>query len=464
MIILNYLEQLKQTNTIKSLIKEIKAFFNNFNDEEYIPAIIEEGDYTREKGEDFYLKLVLKHHSIKIDKTWLKNNMEFGLEEPTDYENNINNDSFIHNVITQRKYKSRNLYQLNPLLVSEEIDEYEYTNSDYINAFYNDEYSNIKGYPVLKSTKDNKLLVLKKVFNHYLNEPDSSIYPKFELIAEFEYRTHYNHLTEDIKEVYRFDDAFVKVDRVNIDRLNNINNSIFVLGSIKIPLLKRNLVDKKRNIKVIDLGDLKPREHNFSHYNGDTIEGFVCFKPEVMDVLNNYYYFYDLQMIEKSNIQNSYLVDVLEDKIVFWEAEYNKLPNLIKEMIDLFNFIPANSNNIISKAMAAMQLEADWNWDKKLLPEYMLANQIRERAFKRAIDIGLSFIKPNKTVELKEFILKIEALTNIYLENFKLSSDVKRLINIRQGTNTKEDPNNLKLLYQKYCYAIQMEYKNEQHK
>jgi hypothetical protein len=164
-------------------------------------------------------------------------------------------------------------------------------------------------------------------------------------------------------------------------------------------------------------------------------------------------------MVDKMNIDNTYLVDVLEDMIVFWEAEYNKLPNQIKDKIDSYNFVPKDKNGFTSEAMFAMQLEANWDWDKKLSPEYKLANLIRENAFNRAIDLGVSFIKPQTVEDLKEFILKIEALTNIKLEKFNQNSvEVKTLINIRQDGDSESNLKDLNLLYQKYCYAIQMEY------
>lgn len=446
-----YLKNIKRAKTIHNLIEEIKEIFIGFEGE-YIPAIVQEGTFTREQGEDLYIKLVLKHSSIPLEKTWLKDNLSFYLEEPTNYENQINQEAFIHNVITQRKYKSRDLYQLNPLLVSDEINEYEYTNSIHVNAFFNDEYSNIKGLPVLKSTNEHKLLVLKKALKKYLNDQISNHYPKYELIAEFEYRTHNKHFTKTSSETFQLRDSYIKVD--------SNKNSTYVLGSIYIPLLDNNIIEKKRNIKVIDLGGFKPREHNFTHYDGDTIEGFVCFKPEVMNIFKNYYYFYDLQMIDKYNIQNSYLVDVLDDKVVFWEAEYNKLPVSIKDEIDPFNFVPEGSIGIISDAMAAMQLEVDWNWDNKLDPGLSLANLVREKSLKRAIDMGISFIEPDTTDELRDFILKIETLTSVRLENFNSKlKDVKRLISIREGDKLNINTLDLKALYHKYCYAVKMEYK-----
>lgn len=46
----NYLNQLKRIDTIPNLIKEIKTIFKSFEDNDYIPAIIEEGSFTVEQG------------------------------------------------------------------------------------------------------------------------------------------------------------------------------------------------------------------------------------------------------------------------------------------------------------------------------------------------------------------------------------------------------------------------------
>lgn len=55
---MKYLDQIKRTSTISELSQEIASIFKSFEDDDYIPAIIEEGNYTADQGEDFYLKLV----------------------------------------------------------------------------------------------------------------------------------------------------------------------------------------------------------------------------------------------------------------------------------------------------------------------------------------------------------------------------------------------------------------------
>ncbi|MGL5558660.1 MAG: hypothetical protein ACRDC3_05875, partial [Paraclostridium dentum] len=218
-----------------------------------------------------------------------------------------------------------------------------------------------------------------------------------------------------------------------------------------------------RSIKVVDLNSGDEREHNPNHYDGDTTEGFICFNTDVIEILRNYYFFYDLHIFDKDNIENRYLIDVLDDKVVFWEGEYNKLPRFIKDKIDIYNFVPEIKNGIISQAMSAMQLEVDWNWNEKLSPDYKLANAIREVSFNRALDLGITFITPNNIEEMKHFILNIEKLKNIKLERFNTrAKDVSILIKIRDEIKLDEDIKDLQLLYKKYCYAIYREMKNEE--
>lgn len=120
---------------------------------------------------------------------------------------------------------------MNPLLTSDSIDEYENTNSIHVNAFYNNEYSNLQGISVLKSSNKIKIMVLKQVFKDFINDPNNNIYPKFELVAEFEYRTHNNHFA-CTKSVYKTGYSYVRFDKND--------DSIFILGSIKIPLTGGN--------------------------------------------------------------------------------------------------------------------------------------------------------------------------------------------------------------------------------
>ncbi|GAB3059190.1 hypothetical protein ACFOU0_04750 [Salinicoccus sesuvii] len=443
-----YLHLLKETKNLESIVDIITLIFDEFSTDEYIPAIIEEGLFTREKGEDFYLKLVVKHQSIPLKSTWLKNNFEFFLEEPKEESINSKNDQFIQNVVTHRNFKSNKLYQLNPLLVTDYITEYEYDNPTHVNTFFNEEYSNLKGKPVFQYI-DNNLMIIKSSLKYYINKTDNNIYPKYELVAEFEYRTHSKHLDYNFKNV-QSNNAIVKAD-INA-------NSMYILGSVTLPINALSIErEAARNIKVVDLNSSTARSLDSTHYNGDTTEGFVCFQKEVLDKLKIHYYLYDVVIINKENTENQYLIDVLDDKVVFWEAEYNKLPISIKDEIDSYNFIPKDMTGLISPAMAAMQLEVDWNWSEKLQPSQKLSYKLREDNIKKSIDMGLTFYDPTDQEEFRIFIMNIENITSIKLENFNPNlRDVKNLKDIRNQVriNDNLEEGYLSVLFQKYCYVV----------
>lgn len=270
----SYLKRMREAKNLDELVSEIQNIYKEFDSNKYIPAIIENGKYTVEEGEDFYLKLVLKHHNIRVKSTWLKENLSYGLSEPEDDDFG----AFVHNVIVYRNYKSTHLYQVNPLITNDQIYEYQYDNSLFVNAYYNDEYSRLKGDPVLKSDQNIKLLVLKDVLKGYINDPNGIVYPKYELVAEFEYRTHDSMIKNIESNEYELQDAYIRVDVTD--------NSTLILGSVLIPF--NNKLDKvPRNIQVIDLVSLEQREHNPKNYTGDMNEGLIYFKKDIIKIIKN---------------------------------------------------------------------------------------------------------------------------------------------------------------------------------
>ncbi|CEN90081.1 hypothetical protein [Paraclostridium sordellii] len=443
-----YINQIKSLRSIEEWVCFIKNIYIDFEDNNYMPALIEEGNFVpkiigREnvgESSDFYLKLILKHASLEIDRTWMKSNLSFNIISPED------GDIGIHNLITYRRYKSNNLYQINPMISNELVDEYEYNNAKFVNAYYNEEWNESKGKPVLKSDKDIKLLILRSILKDYINDIDGNVYPKYELIAEFEFRTTFEHLKDIENQVYKGDDYCIKVDKGK--------DSTYIIGSVKIPYKHEKISNKIRNIKVINMDDGEVRDHNPSNFDGDINEGFVYFKRDILSIIKKNYYIYDLSIVDKLNPQDSFIIDFLEDKVMFFEAEYNKLPSSLKDIIDNYNIVPnRDKGDLISKAMFSWQLKGDWNWTKYLPPNLKLANTITNKYFELAIDLALSFDIPTTVEEFKSFIVKIEGLSNIKLESFGINSkDVQILIDLRDNKiKTLEDT---KTLFLKYCYAI----------
>lgn len=446
---INYLDELNKINKLEELQEYIVKIFKLYEDEQYMPALIKQGMFTVEDGEDFYLKLILKHTSIDINRTWMKNNMVFGLGDPED------KDNYIENLLVTRRYKSNSLYQVNPLIIDESVSEYEYNNTEYVNSYYNDEYSATKGKAVLKLEEDGQLLIIKDVLKNYINDKEGNIYPKYELVAEFEYRTHDKRFNNIEVGEHKLDDSYMRIDKSS--------ESVYLLGSVKVPYIYKPDTEKVRDIRVLNMDDLIERKHNPKNYTGDINEGFIYFKKDVIDLLVKDYYIYDLQIYDKHNLENSYMIDILEDKVMFFEGEYNKLPSRLKDKIDQYNFIPeSKGDGYISSAMFAWQLESDWNWDKKLSPCFKLATEIKRKMFEAAIDIGISFEVPKDLDSFRVFVNKIENLTGVKLEKYNPESrDVISLKKIRDGMEEKVD--DLEGLYQKYCYAIVRELSDDEY-
>lgn len=445
-----YLEELVKINNTGDFIQFICGIYDSSEDK-YLPALINEGNFIGELEADFYLKLVLKHKEIPITTTWLTDNLQYTLPVFFNIKNLKEENSqeiFIHNLIVYKNYRNASVYQINPLLTS--IDSYQENgikNLKYVEAYYNEEYQSNKGKLILdysKKDNDEYLNVLKSFLTEFVVHEGERWEHAYELVAEFEYRNK-NHAS--LKENYN------NTSFGFLEYSHNEKHGLYLKGSINVPFKYGK--SSIRPVKVIDLGTHKVREHNPNHFNGDTEEGFVVFSKETVDILKQEYFFYDIEMIEKKYLDNSVLVDYLGDKVVFWEAEYNKLPINIKDKIDKYNIVPKD-NNIISKAMFSMQLDASWNWDKDLQPDKRLAYIVKHKMFERAIDMNLNFIYPQDIKELQRFILQIESLTQITLEKFNIKAkEVKLLITIRDGMYADYiNEEYLEELYLKYCYAI----------
>ncbi|MEK4646235.1 hypothetical protein [Bacillus sp. PK30] len=445
-----YLDKLQKLTSTKDIISFIRSIYEN-SEGLYIPALVSEGNFIGELKADFYVKLVLKHTELTINKTWLVGNLSFSL--PTFFnikELNVENshEMFIHNLIVSKNYRNASIYQVHPLLTAmESYQEKGVKNLQYVEAYFDQGYQSNKGNLILDYNKkeNNEYLHILKGFlaEHVVHEEQKWKHP-YELVAEFEYRNK-NH--SPLKE------NFTNTNSGFIDYFHSDEHGVILRGSIKIPF--KYSQSNARPVKVIDLGTGEERKHNPNHYNGDMEEGFVVFSKEAIEILQQEYFFYAIQMIEKNHLENSVLVDYLGDRVVFWEAEYNKLPTQLKDKIDKYNIVPTD-NKIISKAMYSMQLDVSWDWDKDLEPDKKLAYIIKNKMFERAIDMNLNFIYPQNVKDLQNFIYKIEKLTQIHLDNFNTNAnDVKILIAIRAGKykdNISEKY--IEELYLKYCFAI----------
>lgn len=151
-----YLDVLQKLTNTKDIVEFITNIYEN-SEEIYIPALINEGNFIGELEADFYVKLVLKHKELPINKTWLINNLQFSL--PTffnirELDEDNNHEIFIHNLIVYKNYRNASIYQVNPLLTATESYEEEgVKNLKYVEAYFNDEYQSKKGSLILEYSK-----------------------------------------------------------------------------------------------------------------------------------------------------------------------------------------------------------------------------------------------------------------------------------------------------------------------
>lgn len=450
---LTALQKFRNTNDILDYIKNMYSVSEDL----YIPAILNVGDYIGGFGMDFYVKLTLKHKDLPINKTWLTSNLTYSLPDVQNIHeiNNFElNDLFIHNLIVLRNYGKSSVYQINPLLTGlESYVEAGVKQLQYVESYFSEEYQEGRGTSILGYVKEDsleQLTVLKSFLAEFIIHEGQKWDHSYELVAEFEYRDK-NH--EGLNENYS------NTESDFLDYSYSPEHGVFFRGSTKLSFSHNR--SNVRSIKVMDLKSHEIRDHNPNHYDGDTEEGFVVFSKEAIELLKDDYFFYGVEMIEKKDLNNSVLVDYLGDRVVFWEAEYNKLPTVLKDKIDKYNIVPED-NNYISEAMIAMQLEVSMQWDKNLEPDRMLSRVLKREMFARATDMDLNFIHPNNEEELQSFINSIENLTKIRLEKFNTSlKDVKKLIEIRNNAKKEkvlnDQVNELTELYIKYCYAIYTE-------
>lgn len=247
------------------------------------------------------------------------------------------------------------------------VKDLKYVDAIYISGMQQNEVQNVIQYE--KKGSDEQLKVRKKLLADYVVHEDSEWNTVYELVVEFEYRNKTN--TFEQLDYQNNESAFINISISSGD--------VMILGSIKVPFKKEHR--KERAIKVIDLNNHNLRNHNPKNYNGDTDEGFVVFSKEAYETLMQSYYFYGIEIIDRQDITKSILVDYFPDKIKDKIDIYNQ-----KNLYDL--------NEIISKAMFEMQLNASWGWEKYLEPDKLLASLFKERYFNISTDRNLSFTYP----------------------------------------------------------------------
>ena len=451
------LSELKHAKTNEDIISIVTQKYFDLIDGEYIPAILEEGRIYSSTGshEDFYAKLIivpLENDDTMIDDTWLKSNLTINSPNASDLEDKPK----AYNVIVYRNYKRKSLYQINPAFLSDDyLVEYDQKDDTFASQYLvKENHNRINDIPVFKAgTSPVSLYINMLTLDWYISLPNQKSYytPEFELFLEFEYRSKNASSIPDFKGLAG--KAFLDISNISSHEVQ-----IAIRGTIPL-----NIKDIKINesdgfisrIKVFGLDNGTLRDLNPSNTNDDMEAGFVVFKNDALSILREEYYFYDLCIIPKNDLDKSSLIDTFAEYFVFWEGEFNKLPMEIKNSLISYNIVE-RPEQIISPVMFKWQLEGSWHYMDSATPRTKLANYVKNNNFNVAIENGADFCIPFSDDEMKKFLDVIDALYGISPYNYNQESDdIKILCSIKDGClNNELSPHQYLTLFEKYCNAV----------
>lgn len=402
----------------KKTINEILDYYYSKVENDYIPAILNEGDLYNQ-GNELYIKIIVKPKNTEINKTWLKDNLSI------DYSDNI------FNLISYYKYKYNDIYGINPVLLNNDVTFVEQHDLDVFDMEYTGHSKQYKRNKILYKNESNIMIYFPLVKDYSGLEKN---FDKYVLCAEIEYRVFCDDLKPDFIGKYKLGNhGFVDLIYQKNKTLSVIKRDSDALYWLRATILINseklvNRVKEKLNIKVISLDRNNVRKLNPSNYNDDIDPGLVVFDKDAVVEIQKYYYFYDLTLIPRLEHVQPSLVDYFGDLVVFWEGEFNsKLPIELKKSLQKFN-LTNKTKNIISSAMYNWQLQGKWEVFDDLYPNQKLARIILKNYRNTAYECQLDFYPPFSIDEYSKFIINILSILKITKKNLKLLPEKEKLL------------------------------------
>ena len=452
------IKELEKATSIKELVETIKEFYASYNHDGYIPALFQEGYFTisglkngvEEDCSEFYAKLIIRPYNHKMTNSWQVGNLSQGFIDGSILEDEEREESnFIYNLIVHRKMYGNNVYCLNPMLYNrlEYIDEENYKNNGVVNAFYSDENEKV---PLIKKDDNDNLMLYKKSIEDYMIDADSNSYPNYILSVEFEYRNTDKHITD--KEDYVTKTEYID----NVSKTMPIHGEqdfLWLIGTVDIPFV--NSEDRSLSIITNSLNGHQ-RPLNEKNYNDDTDAGLIVFDYSCLEFLMERYVILGFIMIDTFE-ETSTLIDLVDDIVVFWEGEFNKLPYITQKGLEKYNN-QERTSNIISSAMFDWQLEVKQNYLDKAEPFQKLGNYLWENheELVREYKCNVTLPRTEKLfIEQANTILKITKLAVKEIEWDKMAP--RAFFAIETLLEKKElivDIKNLPVMFQNFCVLI----------
>lgn len=438
------LEKLRKCSSVEEIKECVRNFYHTFDNDTYIPGIFNEGTFLSKDSNyngEFYAKLIIRPYGKNIEHTWLKQNLSYGFIDGSDKQviNDISN--YAYNLIVRKKYYRNVLYTLNPYLYNDnQIEIYAKTQDSkpVENLVYYDKDISINELPIILFNNDDEILILKYPISNYIYT-EESFYPQYVLSVEFEYRDKESKI-KDFEE-YKEEGCLIAKEKTN--------DFIWLVGTVDIDFILPNVAELDIVTNQLNGGIRKIDESN---YNDDVDAGLIVFDKKCMKYLRERYIFLELQMIDM-HTKDSILVDILNNKIVFWEGEFNKLPYEVKKNLEKYN-IKSKLNGIISKPMFEWQLSANIDYEKYEFPYQKLGKYILENCYELAYESRISIELPETYDDLQDKVNNLLKFFSIkYSQLFRNEMGYKELEKV---LNNKYKPNSMKSkeLFDYFCYIL----------
>ena len=449
------LNKIVKSNDWRETVKSIFDLFYDNCVKERIPALIDLGSIFDKNSdyEELYVKLVLVPNGEKIQKTWIKDNLS-----PS--STNVFGDEFdsrCHNLVVQFNYNGVQKYGFNSILLSSDDMIYvDFNDGEVIHQAYN-AYDRIKKPRILQkeNTSEKILTVSFLALEDLLNEGyDGS----FDLYADFEFRKYTDNYQGEVGEFEELDGRYYITYDSNTPVLREENKAplLWIQGSKKLDSVRlKQCLNEETDIalSVISLDTQKIRPHNPKNYNDDINAGLVPFSYDCIDLLKQYYLVYGLLLIPKRDDIPQVMIDFVDDYIVFWEGEYNKLPLEIKNELINYN-IKKEISPFLSEAMFAWQLGCCFDYSEKEAFYQQLADYYREHHLQESIEKELSFDEPKTVCELGKFISKALAVVNLSLEDLRFVQDKHIMFEKICNNDINLDKQKISDAYEGFCYIL----------
>lgn len=181
-------------------------------------------------------------------------------------------------------------------------------------------------------------------------------------------------------------------------------------------------------LKVYDVTIKRFRQLNTNNFNDDLVFGTVFFKRDALLEMIKYYHICGYVLIDKEE-GCWYPVDIHNDKIVLFEGTYNCMPTPLKMELIKYN-IQSLPDRIWSKFFFQWQFMCDSNAFINFGSFIKLCDSIlgSPKKYARFVDMDMALFEPITYTELCNFTRDILKLSNVDINGYDYSKDIKYLI------------------------------------